>query len=228
MASRTPLGKRILKNLGKKWLQVIFSVVVLGIALSLSHRLLVKKATTEAAKKKEEASFKFMHCDKCSKEMPYNKDLANKPAMACKCKQGDAGYWTATAESVANGQSPLRFFYTAILVESLVWLISLYYLLARKDSAPQFYFHKCLHCRDMLRYTKAGFDLLVVCPSCGLYIRLPTDEEALTVNDHNDEHTELVMKHFALKLKETGYQFPEERQVAEHEGDDAARSSTGT
>ncbi len=216
MASRKSLGKRIFDNLGKKWLQVLISIILFGLAISASHRVLVpKSAVTSAEKAKEEAEFKFMHCDKCMKEMPYNKDLAGRPSMACKCKQGGGGFWGATKTSAINSASPKRFFYTATLVESLLWLAALYWLLARKEDGPRHYFYKCIHCRDMLRYSKSGFDLLVVCPSCGLFIRLPTQEEALTQDDHNDEHTELVMQHFASKLKATGYQFPHERAEAE-------------
>ncbi len=223
MAKKKPLGKRIAGNLGKKWIQVILSMVLFAGALALSHRYLVKqKATTEAQKKKDEAEFQFMHCDKCLKEMPYNKELANRPAMACKCKQGDAGFWEPTKESVAGGASPKAYFYTAILVLSLLWLAGLYYLLARKDAKPDFYYLKCLHCRDMLRYTANGFGSLVVCPSCALYLRLPDEEEALTMEDHEDDHTETVLSHFQARLIESGYQFPSEPVEGEGDGEVAA------
>lgn len=215
MASRRPLGRRILKNLGRKWVQVIISMLVFTLVLIGSYKVLVKpKPANEADKKKEEAEFKYLHCSVCNKEMSYNKDLADKPALGCACKPGDGGYWVATKESIKDGgdsDPSVRWFYTAVLIESILWMAALWYMLARKDATPRYYFVRCLHCREMLRYTASGFDKLVQCPSCEQPIRLPDEDEAMTEEDHHDETTEQTIGTYEHRLRATGYTFPHER-----------------
>jgi DNA-directed RNA polymerase subunit M/transcription elongation factor TFIIS len=216
---RKPMGKRILANLRLKWAQVVISVLVLVLAVFGSYKLMVKKKPQTAAEKaKEEAEFKFMHCEKCNKEMGFNKELVGKPVASCSCKPGFAGVWVPTKGSIKDGgDDPLRWFYTAALVESLVWMGVVYVLLARADVTPDFYFVRCVHCGEMLRYTAQGFDLLVACPNCENPIRLPAEEEAMSKTDHEDESTEHIIGQYESHLRMTGYQFPDERPAAETE-----------
>lgn len=218
---KRPLGRRVLSNLRTKWAQVLISVLTLTVAVYASHKLLVKKKPATAAEKaKEAAEFQFMHCDVCKREMPYNADLAGKRAMGCACKGTDVGYWSPTKEPVrSGGDDPKRWFYTAVLVESLVWLGVVYVLLAREDDTPDFFFVKCVHCGEMLRYTAQGFDLLVACPTCDNPIRLPTEEEAMSKEDHEDETTEHIIGQYESHLRTTGYQFPGEPPPPDPEAD---------
>lgn len=215
MASRRPLGRRILGNFRRKWVQVVISALAFALVLLASHKVLVKpKPVTAEEKKKEEAEFKYMHCDKCGMELTYNKELAGQLAVGCKCQPGDGGFWVATKESLKGGgdEDPsIRWFYTAMLIESVLWLAVLWFLLARKDLAPDYYFVRCLHCREMLRYTAAGFDLLIACPTCEQPLRLPDEDEAMTEEDHQDETTEHTLGTYEHRLRATGYTFPHER-----------------
>lgn len=219
-ARKKPLGRRIVANFGKKWVQVIISILALALVIVGARQLLVKpppKSDTEKAK--AAAEFKFMHCDKCMREMPYNKDLEGKPAYGgCKCaKREEGGYWVGTKESVVGGggDPSERWFYTAVLVASVLWLGVLWFLLARKDDTPDRFFIRCLHCREMLRYTSDGFDKLVACPTCEQPIRLPDEDEAMSDEDHQDEVTDTTLGEYEAKLRATGYVFPHERPEPE-------------
>ncbi len=220
--SHKPLGKRVLANLGRKWVQVVIAFLVFVLVLFAAHRVFIKPPpVSDAEKKKAESEFKFMHCDKCNKEMDYNKELANKLSRGgCKCPPGDTGYWTPTRESMASGGDPSeRWFYTSILIGTTMLMSALWFLLARKDATPTHFYLPCLHCKEVLRYTKNGFDKLVECPSCDQPIRLPSEEEALSQEDQQDEVVDGTIDRYAARLKATGYQFPGEEQPAEAEPD---------
>lgn len=219
MPSRKPLGRRILSNLGRKWVQVTISFLVFVLTLLGSYRLLVKAPpVTDAEKKKQLEEFKFMHCDKCMKELPFNKELVDKPAKGCSCKPGDGGFWVGTKESVKSGGDwQYQWFATAALVEGVLWMAVLWFLLARKDDTPDYFYVRCLHCRAILQFTPAEFDSLIECPNCEQPVRLPDEDEAMTSEDYQELHTDATLSQYESRLRASGYVFPDERPAPEGE-----------
>jgi hypothetical protein len=210
-----PLGRRILANMRSKWAQVMISALAFTIILLVSHKLTVKKKAVTAAEKAKEASeFKFMHCDFCRREMPYNESLANKRAQGCACRGTEVGYWTPTKDSAkAGGDDPLRWFYSAVFVESIVWLAVLYFLLSREDDTPEFFFVKCVHCGVVLRYTASGYDLLVACVNCEQPIRLPDEDESMSREEQDEVKAIEAVEGYEKQLRKSGYRFPGEETV---------------
>ena len=226
--ARKPLGKRILANFGKKWVQVIIAFLVLTLVLFAAHRVFVPKPKGE---KEAKAGFKYMHCSKCNVELTYNEEMANKRSMGCKCKSDvvDVGVWEPTEKSLKDGGGDGEGkvpFYTTVLVGTTLFMAVLWYLLARKDLTPTHFHLSCLHCKEVLRYTKDGFDKLVECPTCEQPIRLPSEEEALSREDMQEETTEHYIGAYETQLRSKGY-LPGEEQPAEEQPDATDPNATG-
>ena len=209
---KKPFKQRFAANLRTRWAQVVLSVIALTLVVGVTYKLTTKKkAVTDSEKKKEEVEFAFMHCDVCFQEMVYNKDLAGKRTMACKCKPGDAGYWEPSKATMKNGNvSVYRWFYVASFFETLVWLGLLVTMLGREEKVPLHYFVKCPHCTHLLRYRASGFDALIECPNCEQWVRLPDADEAKCQEDLDDDTAEKALGVFEARLRESGHVFPGE------------------
>lgn len=214
---KKPLLQRVGANFGTKWAQLILSMIALTLVVGGTYKLTTKKPpTTDSDKKKQEAEFGFMHCDLCMQELIYNKDLAGKRTHGCRCQPGQVGYWEPTKGSVKNGVvSPYRWFYVASFFETLVWLGSVAYMLGREEKAPLHYFVKCPHCTHLLRYRASAFDVLVECPNCEQWVRLPDADEAKCQEDLHEETAEKALGVFEQRLRESGHVFPGEELVAD-------------
>ena len=214
---KKPFKQRFAANLRTKWAHVLLSMIALTLVVGVTYKLTTKKKpVTESERKKQESEFGFMHCDVCFQEMTYNKDLAGKRSMACKCKPGDVGYWEPSKSTMKNGSiSPYRWFYVASFFETLVWLGLLVYMLGREEKVPPHFFVKCPHCTHMLRYRATAFDALVECPNCENWVRLPDADEAKCQDDLNDDTAEKALGVFEARLRESGHVFPGEELFAD-------------
>ncbi len=212
MRRKKTFQQRFASNLRTKWAQVVLSMIALTLVFGVTYKLTTKKkAVTESEKKKEEAEFSYMHCDVCFQEMVYNKDLAGKRTMACKCKPGDGGYWEPTKATMKNGSiSIYRWFYVASFFETLIWLGLLVYMLGHEVKVPPHFFVKCPHCTHLLRYRASGFDALIECPHCEQWVRLPDADEAKCQEDLHEETAEKALGVFEARLRESGHVFPGE------------------
>lgn len=214
---KQPFGQRVAGNLRTKWAQVLLSMIALTLVIGATYKLTTKKKpVTDAEKKKQEAEYSFMHCDSCFQEMTYNADMAGKRSLGCKCKPGDAGYWEPTKYSMKNGSvSVYRLFYIFAVLETLIWLGLLVYMLGREAKAPDYYIHKCLHCGQMLRFRASAFDVLLECPHCEQWVRLPDAHEAKCQETHHEETAEKAIGVFEQRLRMSGHVFPGEELVAD-------------
>ena len=126
----------------------------------------------------------FMHCPKCSREMPYRPEKADKGCLQC----GYEGSLTPTKQSLAkSGPPPNRFtaMWASLLLEANMLLAAvLGYTVwsRRKLSEEEFLYTECGRCSQKLRYRAEKVGAAGQCPRCKRSLVFPTpdlDDEEL-------------------------------------------------
>lgn len=162
--------------LRKRWVQVCLLVLVWGFAVALSWSSLAPKK-----EKRNAADYKFLHCEQCKTEMPFNLDLDGKRCP--KCQPPKTGFLVPTVESIKTGSelTPWRWLYLAVFVECVCLLGGVVYLLYLPVADPKsvYYVLPCPHCGQRLRYRGVSLGQLGSCARCKRMIRFPEEEEAL-------------------------------------------------
>lgn len=191
-----------------RWLQVLIATATLAATISGSALLLVPKAATKQSVAKA-GGYKYMHCDTCNFEIPYVTGKENTPAVGCKCKKPIVGYWVATLDAQPKAgetaPNPRKWFYTAVLVEGLLYLVAVYALLARPVEERKTFVLRCLGCRNLLQYKKSGFGVFVQCPTCDQVLKLPDEDEAMTMDEYEEEVAASTADVYEAQLRAAGY-----------------------
>ena len=202
MAVQKPLAQRVVVNLRKKWLQVFLSVVVLAGWVQLMPRLLGPKKLAQGEKQKTD-EFKFLHCERCNLEIPFNEQLNGRPCT--KCVAPNTGYFVPTKNSIKSGSgdaSPWIKYNYGLILTSISYLGLLYYILSRPVEPPRsnVFVSKCLHCGEYLKYGPDGHSRYVECPKCVQLLKLPDEDEALTADDHNEDRVDKLLTKLETEL----------------------------
>ena len=115
----------------------------------------------------EKADYKFLHCDKCFKEIPFAEHMLEKQCPYC--KESMKGTMTPTRESILTHGSPWRWYYSALSFELVGLLGVVVYVLynpPREDESKRFEHIKCPRCRRRLRYLAESEGKTGECPRC--------------------------------------------------------------
>src|SRR5262245_60061266 len=126
-AARGGWSRTAVRNLRRRWVQLLLVFVGFGAAFATSGALL--SPPPDKSRPAAEKEYQYLHCDQCKMEIPYNPDLAEKPCP--KCQPPKAGFFRPTRTSVKEGgdPSPWRWYNLALAVESLATGGAVVYLL---------------------------------------------------------------------------------------------------
>lgn len=182
MPTSKPWYRRALKNLRKRWVQVVLAVLAGVLAVAVSGRVLIpRRAISAAEKEREKAGYKFLHCDQCKMEMSYNRELDGKKCP--RCQPPNVGFLIPTKESIRGGEgaSPYRWFYVAAGLEALATLGAVVYLayLPVRDPTQIYYVFNCPECDQRLRFREVSLGELGQCPRCENILRFPDEDDAV-------------------------------------------------
>ena len=163
------------------WVCIVGLVWLLVVAVSVS-RFMPKKSAPGA----DAGKYKFMHCDQCKTELPYNKDLDGK--KCAKCQPPKTGYYVATEVSVKSGAgalSPWAKVYVAAFVETVVMLAAVTFLLYLPVPDPKtlYFVVACPYCSQRLRYRAISHGGLGSCSRCKRMLRFPAEADAVTEDE---------------------------------------------
>lgn len=179
---RKPFVRRVQQALRKRWVQVCNIALVWLLAGLVTPAFLGPKAITKSAT----VEYKFMHCDACKFELPYNKDIAFK--RCAKCRPPTVGFMTPTEDSVKGSKamlSPWGKVYAAWFVETVIMLAAVVYVLYLPvaDLTKVFYVLVCPHCAQRLRYRAVSLGGIGSCSRCKRMIRFPEEDDAVLEED---------------------------------------------
>ena len=160
----------------KRWVQVGIIVLIWILAGLMTVSVLGPKPV------KDKSKYKFLHCDVCGTEMPYNPDLDSKKCP--KCPPPNTGWYRPTVESIKTGYQldPWNKVYVALFVEVLVMLTAVVYLLYLPVANPAntYFILACPYCSQRLRYRGVSHGGMGSCSKCKRMFRFPDEEEAVT------------------------------------------------
>jgi hypothetical protein len=111
--------------------------------------------------------YKFMHCNKCGKEMPYNATLAGLRCPTCPPLRG--GTLVPTTRSMAQGGgNPWRGVNIALSFETVGLLGVLVFILYHppKQRRDEFWRTRCPKCRRKLKFPAERGGTEGRCPGC--------------------------------------------------------------
>lgn len=165
----------------KRWVQLCI-VSILWLFIMLLTTLILKPKTVA---KEDTSQFKFIRCDVCKMEMPYNPELANKRCP--KCLPPKTGFMLPATQSLKVGafSDPWRWVYSGLFVETLGFLAGIVYLLylPLTDPTKIYYVLPCPHCAQKLRYRAVSLGGIGSCSRCKRMIRFPEEEDAVLEMD---------------------------------------------
>jgi len=182
-AAKKPWHQRAWKSLRKRWVQV-FVVVSSGVLLAGIAYLLLAPKTSDAAKlaaDKKAGKYKYLSCDKCNMELPYNPELDGKKCS--KCKPPKTGFYTPTVASRKDGggPDPWKWFILAVAFDGLAVAGTVVYLssLPVLDPSAVFYVFNCPHCAQRLRFRQLALGGIGQCSRCKRPLRFPDEDHAV-------------------------------------------------
>ncbi|OWK43969.1 hypothetical protein [Fimbriiglobus ruber] len=162
-------------------MQVVF-VVLGGLAVAgASAKTLIPKNDSKGPV--DPNVYKYLRCDVCNTELPYNKELDGKRCP--RCQPPNTGFFYKQKDSLKDlgrGSYPLRWFYTAVGLDFLVVLAVVVYVLYRPYTNPAdtYYVCTCTTCNQRLRFREISLGELGQCPRCKSILRFPGEDEAVT------------------------------------------------
>jgi hypothetical protein len=162
----------------KRWVQLCI-VLLLWLFAMLLTTLILKPKTIA---KEDTSQFKFVRCDVCKMELPYQPEIANKRCP--KCAPPKTGFLIPTTSSLKSGSGgldPWRWVYSGLFVETIGFLAGIVYLLYLPVSDPTkiYYVLPCPYCAQKLRYRAVSLGQIGSCSRCKRMIRFPEEEEAV-------------------------------------------------
>jgi hypothetical protein len=180
MAAR-PWYRRGFRNLRNRWVQVGITLFATGLVIGMTAALLRPKPLKPGAAVDPNV-YKFIHCDNCLMELPYNKDLDGHRCP--KCLPPKVGFFVATKRSVKDGAelSKWRWFNLAAAFEGVAALGVIVFLayLPTPDPTSIFYLCNCPHCGQRMRFRQVSLGGAGMCPRCRRVVKFPEEDEAVT------------------------------------------------
>lgn len=183
--TKTTRLRTVKRTFRKRWVWVCLVCLVWVITALLSYYRLAPKGSggAKTGDQADTSNFKFMHCDQCQTELPYNKSLDGK--RCAKCQPPKTGFYVGTEISMKSGKGslpPWTKVYVTIFVETVIFLGVLTYLLYRPvpDPNAMFFIVACPYCNQRLRYRAASHSGLGSCSRCKRMIRFPDEDDAVT------------------------------------------------
>jgi hypothetical protein len=166
----------------KRWVQVCLILL----AWLLVGLLTVTWMAPKTIAKGDTSQYKYLHCDQCGMEIPYNKELDQKHCAKCPPEKG--GFYMPTVTSIKSGfggLSPWRWVYMTLFIETLGMLAGVTYLLYLPVADPAFVYFvlACPYCGQRLRYRAVSLGGLGGCSRCKRMIRFPEEEGAVREED---------------------------------------------
>src|SRR5262245_14543392 len=111
---------RVKRAFRRRWLQVCIVLVAWLLVIALSVRQYRPKEPPKAGTA-DTTQYKYLHCDQCLMELPYNKELDGKRCP--KCQPPKTGFYVPAEHSVKSGlgaMSPWSKVYVATFVETVL------------------------------------------------------------------------------------------------------------
>lgn len=184
MANKASWPRRVLAAFRRRWVQVGLVVVTGGLAIGATSLALApkdRKKPGTAGADKDQAQFKFMHCDNCRLEIPYNPEQEGRRCP--KCQPPKTGFFVATRKSIKEGgePNPWRWYNVAVGFESVAVLGAVVYLLYLpvRDPSSVWYIFDCPHCSQKLRFRAVSLGGAGMCSRCKRMVRFPDEGEAV-------------------------------------------------
>jgi DNA-directed RNA polymerase subunit RPC12/RpoP len=127
--------------------------------------------------------YKFMHCERCGTEFPYNKDQTTE--MQCPRCAPKLSVMVPTKESVktAGTHNPYTRMFMMIYGELVVIMIAVLYVTRRRSGEEDvdYLFMRCRNCQQKLRYREQQVGQFGKCPRCKRPIIFPA--ESLSIDE---------------------------------------------
>ncbi len=199
MATTKTWYQKAWKAFQKRWVQVCVTLATGVLVAGVSSQVLGPRERARG----DTTGFKFLHCDNCQMEMPFNPELDGKRCP--RCKPPSTGYFKATESSIKRGtgpSSPWKWVYIACAFDALATLGMVVYLLYLPvpDPTTTFYVCNCPHCKQRMRFRQLSLGGIGMCPKCKRPVRFPDEDDAvaevaylkqqdeeLSAADHEDE-----------------------------------------
>jgi hypothetical protein len=163
----------------KRWVQLCLLLFAGLLTAGVTFALMAPKPADKAL---DSERYKFIHCDQCKLEMPYNTELVEKRCP--RCPPPKTGFFLPTERSIKSGgdPSPWRWLYVTLFLEGVVMLGGVTYLLYLPVTDPTqvYYVVPCPHCGQRLRYRAVSLGGLGSCSRCKRVLRFPEEENAVT------------------------------------------------
>jgi uncharacterized paraquat-inducible protein A len=195
MSKPKPWYRRAIKNLRKRWVQVLLAFVTGAFAVAVTARILIPRSAA-GIKDKEAAGYKFLHCNQCMLELAYNAELDGKRCP--KCQPPRTGFFVATKDSIRSGGdvSPNRWFYVAAGIEALATLGAVVYIayLPTRDPTQIYYVFHCPECDQRLRFREVSLGELGQCPRCENILRFPDEDDAVREDVAEEWHQQMLLQ----------------------------------
>jgi hypothetical protein len=140
--------------------------------------------TPEKGAAKDDKKYKYVHCDNCKMELPYNADMVEKRCPKC-LPPNKEGYFVPTEVSIKSrlGQvNPWTRIYVALFIETVAMLAVITYLMYRPvpDPASMYFIVSCPYCNQRLRYRAVSHSGQGACSRCKRILRFPDEEDAVS------------------------------------------------
>ncbi len=169
----------------KRWVQVCLLGMIWLFTVLLTVAYMAPNSPAKGAAK-DTSGFRFLHCDVCKMELPYNKEMDGKRCP--KCVPPKTGFFFPTEQSIRTGSgslSPWRYVFVAVCIESVVLLGITVRVLSAPifDPKAAYYILPCPHCNQRLRYRGVSLGSLGSCSRCKRVLRFPAEEEAMLEAD---------------------------------------------
>jgi hypothetical protein len=174
--------QRARRTFRRRWVQVslvlLFWLMVMVVTVSrYGPKTPAKGAAQDTSK------FKYVHCDNCKLELPYNPDLVEKRCP--RCQPPKEGFFVPSEFSVKSrlGQTnPWTPIYVALFIETVAMLALVTYLLYRPvpDPTSAYFIVSCPYCNQRLRYRAVSHGGQGACSRCKRILRFPEEEDAVS------------------------------------------------
>jgi uncharacterized paraquat-inducible protein A len=173
---------RVKKVFRKRWVWACLILLVWLILIGVTVNRYAPKPRVKGPGE-DVQKYKFMHCDQCMMEMPYNPALDG--TRCPKCQPPKTGFFMPTETSAKTGaasMSPWMKVYVGWLVETVLMLAGLTYVLYRPldDPTKQFFVVSCPTCNQRLRYRAVSHGGLGSCSRCKRMLRFPSEDDAVS------------------------------------------------
>jgi len=196
MAGKRSWYRTVLGRFRSRWVQVCLVLITGGLVMGASLLLLAPKPRNKGpgGAAKDDAQFKYMHCDNCRMELPYKPEMEGH--RCAKCQPPKVGYYVATRKSIRDGTdpNPWKWVNVSIGFESVAVLAAVVYLLYLpvRDPSTVWYIFDCPHCSQKLRFRQVSLGGAGMCSRCKRMVRFPDEGEAVPEDVYQQQELQAI------------------------------------